>query len=596
MDFSPVWDLDVFFEGGSNSHEFAQYMDALEQDIEQLDKRLSTWSMASSQDDSKQLSEVVAQISDITVRLSQAGAFIECLAAQNVKDQGAKKWGAQFTAYIAEFKGISAKFDEKLIQMEDGFFSELLEQEPFKEIAFVLQETRNKAKEKLSVREESLMEKLAVDGYHGWSDLYDSIVGSIEIPFEENGETKMLSVGQAQNIFSHPDRAVRKKMFEEWEKAWKKQEELFAHALNHIAGFRLSVYESRGWKDVLKEPLEINRMKQETLNSMWESISDKKEHMSKYLQRKAELLGVEKLSFYDLDAPLGTEEQKKLSYDEGAQFILKHFAGFGSKLASFAEGAFQDAWIEAEDRSNKRPGGFCTDFPASKQSRIFMTYSGSLNNVSTLAHELGHAFHSFAMRDVHRFNQSYAMNVAETASTFAEMIVSDAAVNEAASKEEKMSMLDDKIQRTIALLMNIHARFLFETRFYEERRNGFVPADRLNELMVEAQKDAYFDSLEEYHPLFWASKLHFYITDTPFYNFPYTFGYLFSLGIYEKALHSEGDFEEKYMALLKDTGSMTVEDLVQKHLQEDISAKGFWEKAVDTCMKDIDAFLELTGK
>ena len=364
--------------------------------------------------------------------------------------------------------------------------------------------------------------------------------------------------------------------------------------MNHLAGFRLTVYDKRGWKEVLKEPLAISRMKQETLDSMWKAITNNKKYLVAFLERKAKLLGIERLSWYDVDAPLETAAGRQLSYDEGAAFILKHFATFGEKLTRFTERAFEERWIEAEDRGNKRPGGFCTDFPESNQSRIFMTYSGTPDNVSTLAHELGHAFHSYAMRDVHPLNGDYAMNVAETASTFAEMIVSDAAVNEAADNEEKITMLETKIQGTIAFFMNIHARFLFETRFYEERREGFVSAERLNELMEEAQREAYCGALDEYHPHFWASKLHFYISSVPFYNFPYTFGYLFSLGIYQKALEEKDGFEEKYIALLKDTGSMTVEDLAIKHLNEDITKTDFWESAIRSCVKDIELFLELT--
>jgi oligoendopeptidase F len=223
-----------------------------------------------------------------------------------------------------------------------------------------------------------------------------------------------------------------------------------------------------------------------------------------------------------------------------------------------------------------------------------MTYSGTPSNVSTLAHELGHAFHSYAMRDIHPLNRSYAMNVAETASTFAEMVVADAAVKEAASEEEKLVLLEDKIQRSVALLMNIHARYLFETRFYDERKQGYVSAERLNELMVDAQKEAYGDALSDYNPTFWASKLHFYITGVPFYNFPYTFGYLFSLGIYANALKEPEGFEEKYIALLKDTGSMKVEDLAEKHLGVDLKTRDFWEEAVNACMEDVEEFMRLT--
>lgn len=222
-----------------------------------------------------------------------------------------------------------------------------------------------------------------------------------------------------------------------------------------------------------------------------------------------------------------------------------------------------------------------------------MTFSGSASNVSTLAHELGHAFHQEAMLQVRQLNRAYAMNVAETASTFAEMIVADAALKQAETKDEKLFLLEDKIQRSVAMFMNIHARFLFETRFYEERKQGVVPAEKLNELMEAAQKEA-FAIRGEYHPHFWASKLHFHITGVPFYNFPYTFGYLFSLGIYARALREKADFEEKYIALLCDTASMTVEDLAMKHLGADLTERSFWEDAVRLAVQDVQEFLELT--
>lgn len=216
-------------------------------------------------------------------------------------------------------------------------------------------------------------------------------------------------------------------------------------------------------------------------------------------------------------------------------------------MADFAQMAFEKRWIEAEDRAGKRPGGFCTSFPASEQTRIFMTYSGTPSNIATLAHELGHGYHQYVMNDVNGLNQGYAMNVAETASTFAEMIVADASVKMAKTDEEKLTLLEDKVSRSIAFFMNIHARFLFEKQFYEERKQGMVSTDRLNELMVEAQKEAYCDNLSEYDPHFWASKLHFHITGVPFYNFPYTFGYLFSQGIYAYAQDYEGNFEKNIL-------------------------------------------------
>jgi len=214
--------------------------------------------------------------------------------------------------------------------------------------------------------------------------------------------------------------------------------------------------------------------------------------------------------------------------------------------------------------------------------------------MATLAHELGHGYHQYVMDEIDLLNQNYAMNVAETASTLAEMIVADAMVEEATTKEERLVLIEDKIQRSVAFFMNIHARFLFETRFYEARAKGLVSTGQLNELMVQAQKDAFLGSLKEYHPHFWASKLHFYITGVPFYNFPYTFGYLFSAGVYARAKAEGAGFATKYRDLLQDTSRMNVENLAKKHLNVDLTKPQFWQDAVRLSVNDIEDYLNLT--
>jgi oligoendopeptidase F len=585
--YSLTWDLETFFKGGSDSPEFKAYIDQIAVNLEQLNSQLD------SIEDVKELSAVVTTIQSVMNQVREAGAFISCLQAQDVNDKKAGELRGKTTTLSASFQALLGKFDQFLLSINDQDWNDLINQDEIKSLRFVLEERKERAAEKLSVDQESLILGLGVDGYHGWSQMYDTITGKILIPFEENGEVKQLSIGQAANKFSNPDRNVRKTVFENWEQAWEENGDLISQTLNHLAGFRLTTYKNRGWDEVLKEPLFINRMKQETLDTMWNVIDKYKPVFAEYLQRKASLLGLEKLSWYDLDAPLASATNT-VSYQEGAEFILENFAKFGPKMADFSRMAFEDRWIEAEDRSGKRPGGFCTSFPEKAESRIFMTYSGTASNISTLAHELGHAFHQHVMNDLEPLNQRYAMNVAETASTFAEMIVADAAVKNATSEGEKLALLEDKVQRSVALYMNIHSRFLFETSFYEERKQGMVSQSRLNELMENAQKTAYLDSLDTYHPTFWASKLHFHITGVPFYNFPYTFGYLFSLGIYAKALEEGQGFEEKYIALLRDTGRMTVEDLAEKHLGVDLTQPDFWEKAVLLSVQDVKDFLDMT--
>ncbi|GIN38583.1 M3 family oligoendopeptidase [Heyndrickxia oleronia] len=591
--YSLTWDLDVFFKDGSNSEEFRNFLDMIKEEIISFNNEVDNWDSIHVLHEETKFLELLKKLQTNSQMITQAGAFVSCLQAQNTLDEKASELKGNVAELRAQLNTILTNFDDKLRRIEEDQWQQLLQNPEIKELAFVLNERRELAKEKLPKEQEALVNSLSVDGYHGWGDMYDTLVSQVKIPFEENGEIVELSVGQAHNKFSNPDRNVRATVFKNWEKAWDEKADMFATTLNHLAGFRLSLYKERGWDEVLKEPLSYNRMQKETLESMWQVISDYKKPLTDYLKRKAELLGIEKLSWYDLDAPIG-KVNTQFSYQEGAEFIIQHFGKFGDQLASFTKKAFEDSWIEAEDRAGKRPGGFCTSFPVSGQSRIFMTYSGTPSNVSTLAHELGHAFHSYALKNVHPLKRGYAMNVAETASTFAEMIVADASVKNAKSDKERLPLLEDKVQRSVALLMNIHSRFLFETRFYEERKKGIVSKKRLNELMLEAQKEAYGDGLEEYHPLFWASKLHFFITGVPFYNFPYTFGYLFSLGIYAQAQKEGKGYEEKYMALLQDTGSMQVEDLALKHLNVDLTKRDFWEEGVKLCVKDVEEFLEAT--
>jgi oligoendopeptidase F len=166
----------------------------------------------------------------------------------------------------------------------------------------------------------------------------------------------------------------------------------------------------------------------------------------------------------------------------------------------------------------------------------------------------------------------------------------------AVDPEEKLGLLEDKIQRSVAFFMNIHARFLFETRFYERRREGLVSAGELSSLMESAQREAYCDMLGEAHPNFWASKLHFYLTDVPFYNFPYTFGYLFSAGIYARALKEGADFKERYVSLLRDTGRMSVEQLAKEHLGVNVEEIDFWRDAVALTAVDVEQFIEMTNE
>lgn len=591
---SLTWELDSLFAGGSASSEFEAFLAELDGDIGKLAEQVKTARAPQSVEDSQAFDGIIELLQSCTGRLIQASEFAGCLGAQNQQDKGAVRLSGTVAGLSARFQGVSSAFENVLRQTEDEVWAQWMARPEIAPLSFVLGESRDQAREKLSPELESLALDLAVDGYHGWSEHYETIVSSIAIPYkDEDGTEKKLSAGQAFNKLHDNDNKARKDMFAKWEKAWEDVADYCADTLNHLAGFRLKLYGAREWDSVLKEPLMINRMTAESLEMMWKTIAKNKPALQAYLQRKAKLLGLESLSWEDVEAPIA-RSSGKIPYDSAAKEIVTQFGKFSPKMAAFAERAFDSDWIEAEDRPAKRPGGFCVSFPMSKESRIFMTYSGTPSNVATLAHELGHAYHSYLLDDQPLLNQNYAMNVAETASTFAEVIVADAQVKAAGSDEEKLALLEEKLQNSVAFFMNIHARFLFETAFYEKRKAGLVSAEELCALMVDAQKEAFGGILSGYHPHFWAAKLHFYITDVPFYNFPYTVGYMFSTGLYRLALQEGPSFADKYDALLRDTGVMTLEELVRKHLGVDLSQPDFWQGAADLILEDIDTFLKMT--
>ncbi|MUN83208.1 M3 family oligoendopeptidase [Enterococcus faecalis] len=597
MTYSITWDLDSIFPNGSESKELSQRMTQLTEQTKEYHQLITEWTPESAQG-KEQFAEILTLQVKISNGFSQCNSFLTALISANTNDTKAKILSGDLYNLLPAIQLAETIFTKKITEISAEHWQDLLAEEPFKTMAFRLNELRRDGKKLLSEQEENIINTLSLDGLNAWSTHYDTIVASIVIPFEEkDGSVTELSAGQAFNrMMGDPDKEVRQRLFTAWEKAWSGKASILADTLNHLDGFRLSDYKLHGTTDYLENPLNYNRMSQETLTVMWETIQKNKQPFVDFLTRKAQLFGKEKMDWQDQDAPiiLGDLEEKTYSFDQAAAFILENFRKFSPKMADFAQMAFEKSWIEAEDRPGKRPGGYCTELPETQESRIFMTFGNSINEVATLAHELGHAFHSSVMWDLPSLNREYAMNVAETASTFAELIVADATLKEAKSDVEKINLLDTKMQNAIAMFMNIHARFIFENNFYQVRQKGLVAEEDITELMLAAQKESYKDSLGSYHPHFWASKLHFFIDDVPFYNFPYTFGYLFSMGIYAYANQQGSSFEDQYIALLRDTASMTSEELAKKHLNVDLTKPDFWQAGIDQVLKDVEQFMTLT--
>lgn len=495
----------------------------------------------------------------------QVESYILCLMSENTENKGAFALHAKCLSVEALLQDLFTQLDALLLKEKGGD-------------RFFLKQRQLLAKIKLPKEQEELISALSIDGYHGYATLYEHLKNKIVITGYEGN---LLSYPEAENALYHKDRKVREHTHHALNAAFEKEAPLFAEVLGHLSGFRLEMYKKRKWDDILLEPLHINHMEKETLEKMFLTAQKALPLLQKGLKAKAKLLHLKELAWFDIEAPI-EEGKSHYSFEEGSALILEVFKDFGPKLFAFAKRAIEAKWIESENRKNKRAGAFCTSFPLSKESRIFMTYQGTFDNVITLAHELGHAFHSDVLFSLPHFDQHYPMSLAEMASTMKEQMLLDGLFQ----KTQDKAILHKKLGRHFAYLMNLPCRFHFECALYKERQKGFVDEKRLCELMLEAQA-ATFGNLSLYAPFFWASKLHFYFTNIPFYNFPYTFGYLFSLGAYALFSQDPKSFEERYIALLQDSGCMSVEELIAKHFEEDL-----FEAALKVIENDIQALCE----
>ncbi len=594
---APRWDLESIFPGGSASQEFRKFCNTIRADLEKLSASLK--SLPDQLNDSSRAGWVknILEFQRIGSHIEMARSFAHCLTSQNVKDDAGHALEGEIDTFIAEWLNLRTSLEARFAAHDDAEWEKLLTQTEITPIKFPLNEMRRMAKHKMAPQLEALALDLAVNGYHGWSRLYDKISGEITVKFGEDGRAEELSIGQLSNKFQDPDREVRRRAFEAFETAWAERANICAATLNSQAGFRLSLYRNRGWKTALVEPLMLNRSTQESLNAMWNAVKSTIPILKRYTDAKKRLMGTDKFCWYDQFAPVGHLDLE-FTYDQAADFIVKHLGSFSDEMAQFSRMAIDKRWIEAEDRAGKADGAYCTGMNIKGQSRIFMTYSNDYSSMSTLAHELGHGYHQWVLKDMPHLATEYPMGLAETASIFNELRVGSAALQEVSDTQGKLMLIDQELQGTLILFCNIYARYLFDKSFYEERVGGMVSKARLDELMLNAQREAFgeiLDPTEGHHALFWASKLHFFITDVPFYNFPYTLGFLFAGGVYERAAQEGKAFAKKYRALLEDTGRMTTEEVARKHLDVDLTKDDFWRLAVGRATANVDEFVRLVN-
>jgi pepF/M3 family oligoendopeptidase len=461
--------------------------------------------------------------------------------------------------------------------------------------AFTLKETRDQAKYMMSEAEEVLAAELSLSGGNAFSKLQGTVTSQLSVDFELDGKTQKLPMPALINLHSHPSEETRRRAYEAENKAWDEVKETLAACLNGVKGETSVLYKKRGRKDVLHSAIDAARIDRKTLEAMLGAMEDSFPMFRKYFNAKARKLGKEKLAWWDIFAPMGKTD-KVYSFEEARDFILNYFGRFSPDLHKMTETAFNKKWIDAQQREGKRGGAFCMGVPAAKESRILSNYDGSFDGVSTLAHELGHAFHNYCAYGAGKteLQQNTPMTLAETASIMCETIITEAVLATTTDKQEELAVLEAQLQNAGQVIVDIYSRYLFEKEVLERREQAELSSDDFNDIMERAQKATYGEGLDERYlqKFMWTWKPHYYSAGAPFYNFPYAFGLLFGTGLYAIYQQRGDGFVADYKNLLASTGEASAAKLA-KRFGIDITKRKFWEDSLAIIGKRVDRFCEL---
>ncbi len=601
----PRWQLDSLYAGiesteyTTDARELAAALGALERLFDANDVQGGPDAVPGDQapllDNVLELHERCAEL------LTCLRTYLNLRVATDAFDQEAQAEASALKPKDARFQALAARFKAWLARIDldaaAGSSSRVVEHR------YVLERHQREATHLMADEAEALAAALDGSGGSAWAKLHSELISRERLtspPLEGGGdplERREYGVAELRTLQAHPDREVRRGAYDAELDLLGRNELSFAAAMNGVKGQVDTLVRRRGWDSAFEYSLFQHGVSERAIASMHEACQASFPVMRRYLRAKAVLLGVERLAWYDLFAPLPQAKPMTFTWEEAKRLVLDRFATYSPSLAGFAGRAFEEGWIDVPPRKGKRNGAFCSAIHPRGESRVMLNFGGTLSDVFTLAHELGHAYHNDRKVLFGRtiLQVPTPMTLSETASIFCETIVFDGLVR-SVTEDERLTVLEQNLQHATQLLLDIHSRFLFESAVFERRRERELSAEELAQAMLDAQAATYGDALAEDagHRLMWANKPHYYSSGLSFYNYPYTFGWLFGLGLYARYQAEGAAFERRYDELLASTGTTTAADLAQR-FDIDIEDAAFWRESLEVVAGRVGAFEELTA-
>jgi pepF/M3 family oligoendopeptidase len=598
----PHWDLSNVYPG-LESKEFSDAIAEAKEKLDDLDAYIGQNQISrggAKPEDSAQLAKIISGYVDRTndlIRLfGTLESYVHSFVSTDSYNTTAKRIESELEMLGLRLERQAVFFQgwmRTVSQDPKALPAALKHEGSAKEHSFFLKEAAEQSKYLMGEAEETLASELSLSGATAWAKLQGVVSSQVKVPFKQEGKVEDLPITVLINLRSHPDEDVRRRAYEAENEAWEGVKEPLAACLNGVKGSVITLYKRRGRTDPLHQTLDQARIDRETLETLLGAMREAFPMFRRYWHSKAERLGKPALAWWDLWAPVGRME-RRYSWAEAREFILGQFGTFSERLAGLAGRAYDERWIDAEPRDGKRGGAFCMRIPGVQESRVMCNFDGSLDQVSTIAHELGHAYHNETQKGKLPLQRRTPMTLAETASIMCETIVTDAALAQATGADEELAILETFLLNAGQVIVDIYARYLFETEVFQRREEAELSADDFCEIMARAQRETYAEALdpEHLHPYMWTWKPHYYIPSLSFYNFPYAFGLLFGLGLYAIYQERGEDFLEDYDLLLGSTGEGTADELAAR-FGIDLKEPAFWQGSMKIIEERIHRYVSL---
>jgi len=596
----PHWDLSNVYPGLESKELEADFGRAREliKDLEAFQEKRGIGRLESPPEDPASvgpvLDDLLGRMNELAKLLQTLRPYIYSYVSTDSYNKVAAKRQSELEMLSVSFQKIYVRFEAWVGSLADAL-------DAICEIAPVAREHRralldivDESRFRMPTELEDLASELLISGGGAMWKLQSTVTSQLKVPFERDGATEHLPITVVRNLANSAEGDVRRRAYETEVRGWESIREPVAFALNGVKGSAITLSRRRGFRGVLHASLERNKIDQETLDALLASMRDSFPAFRRYFQSKAKKLGKTRLPWWDLFAPVG-EAELRYSWDETIAFVVEQFGTFSDELADFAQNAFAKRWIDAEPRDGKTGGGFCMSVASVEESRILCNFDGSFDQLSTVAHELGHAFHSYCQKGLPVLRKGAPMTLAETASIMCETIVTNAALD-AATPAETLPILENHLINASQVIVDIYSRFIFESEVMKRRESAELSADDFCEIMLEAQRETYGDGLdgEHLHPYMWLLKPHYYSESYNFYNYPYAFGLLFGLGVYAIYEREGGAFIPRYKELLRGTGEGRATDLAAGY-GIDIRSRAFWDGSIGVLKERIERYCDLDG-